>query len=85
MNLEAIYHRAKSNWAYAYDRDTVHLRLRTKKNNIYKVKVIFGDKYDWQQTKEQQDMVKIIGDSLFDYWHVAVQPKMRRMRYCFLL
>lgn len=85
MNLEAIYHKPKSNWAYAYDRDTIHLRIRTKKNNIEKVDVIYGDKYDWKQTKEQKAMVKMIGDSLFDYWHVAVQPRMRRMRYCFLL
>lgn len=31
MLLEAIYHRPKQNWAYAYDGKTLHIRLRTKK------------------------------------------------------
>lgn len=33
MLLEAIYHRPKLNWAYAYDYRTLHLRLRSKKRS----------------------------------------------------
>ena len=33
MNLEAIYHRPKQNWSYAYDLFTIHLRIRTKKKD----------------------------------------------------
>lgn len=29
MLLEAVYHRPKQNWAYAYDDKTLHIRLRT--------------------------------------------------------
>ncbi|RAN86047.1 hypothetical protein B5P41_31550, partial [Bacillus sp. SRB_28] len=29
MILEAVYHRPKLNWSYAYDRSTMHLRLRS--------------------------------------------------------
>lgn len=31
MLLEAIYHQPKRNWAYAYDKDTIRLRLRAKR------------------------------------------------------
>lgn len=31
MLKEAIYHRPKNNYAYAYSKDTLHIRLRTKK------------------------------------------------------
>ncbi|MDF2648925.1 MAG: alpha-glycosidase [Paenibacillus sp.] len=35
--LEAVYHRPKLNWAYAYDLQTIHLRLRTKRNDVQNV------------------------------------------------
>ena len=31
MLLEAIFHQPKRNWAFAYDQDTIHLRLRAKR------------------------------------------------------
>lgn len=31
MLLEAVYHRPRLNWSYAYDHNTIHLRLRAKK------------------------------------------------------
>lgn len=31
MLKEAIYHRPKDNFAYAYNEKTLHIRLRTKK------------------------------------------------------
>lgn len=43
----AIYHRPKSEDAYAYDKDTIHIRLRTRKDNAHEVILIYGDPYDW--------------------------------------
>jgi len=34
ITKEAILHTPKSNYAYAYDKDTLHIRLRTKKEEI---------------------------------------------------
>lgn len=42
MLLEAIYHQPKRNWAYAYDQDTIHLRLRAKKNDLTEVHALTG-------------------------------------------
>ncbi|AWB43174.1 alpha-glycosidase [Paenibacillus sp. CAA11] len=85
MLLEAVYHRPKLNWAYAYDQETIHLRLRTKKNDITEVYAWTGDKYDWSSTQELVPMEKMISDSMFDYWECTAKPLFRRMRYGFLL
>lgn len=37
MLLEAVYHRPRLNWSYAYDRQTIHLRLRAKKGDLTEV------------------------------------------------
>ncbi|UJF36266.1 alpha-glycosidase [Paenibacillus hexagrammi] len=85
MMLEAIYHRPKLNWAYAYDLHTVHLRIRTKRGNVQKVSALTGDKYAWEETSAYVDMQVFASDDLFDYWEVAVNPPYRRLRYAFLI
>ncbi|WP_435923668.1 alpha-glycosidase [Paenibacillus sp. DYY-L-2] len=85
MLLEAVYHRPKLNWSYAYDHETVHLRLRSKKDDLTEVFAFVGDKYVWDQSKELIPMTKFISDELFDYWECAVKPPYRRLKYGFLL
>ena len=92
MLKEAIYHRPKNNFAYAYDNKTLHLRLRTKKNDVDSVFLISGDPYSWEKTKEgthrwkpweKTRMLKKGSTDLFDYWEVAIQPQYRRLKYGF--
>ncbi|EES74165.1 cyclomaltodextrinase [Paenibacillus sp. oral taxon 786 str. D14] len=85
MLLEAVYHRPKLNWSYAYDHKTLHLRLRAKKNDLTEVYAFVGDKYMWDQSKELIPMTLMISDEMFDYWECTYQPPLRRTRYGFLL
>ncbi|UNK19022.1 alpha-glycosidase [Paenibacillus sp. N3/727] len=85
MFLEAIYHRPRKNWSYAYDGRTIHLRIRTKKDDITEVYALAGDKYLWDQTMEYIPMVKLSSDEMFDYWEGEAQPPYRRLKYGFLL
>lgn len=85
MLLEAIYHRARLNWSYAYDRNTLHIRLRTGHNDMEQVSAIIGDKYAWEHTARTLPMRRFASDALFDYWQVEVQPPYRRLRYGFEL
>lgn len=88
MLKEAIYHRPKNQYAYAYDEKTLHLRLRTKKNDVDSVSLVHGDPYLWKDKSwmvEKAAMEKSGSDELFDYWFAAVEPKYRRLRYGFLL
>jgi cyclomaltodextrinase / maltogenic alpha-amylase / neopullulanase len=85
---EAIYHRPKDNYAYACANNELHIRLRTKRDDVGEVQLIHGDPYDWRNGQWQTQtipMSKSGSDQLFDYWFVAVQPPFRRLRYGFLL
>ncbi|MGG6432536.1 alpha-glycosidase [Anoxybacillus sp. D401a] len=88
MLKEAIYHRPKDAFAYAYDERTLHIRLRTKKDDVDAVFLLFGDPYIWENGEwqfDKQPMQKSGCDALFDYWFIAVQPPYRRLRYGFEL
>lgn len=85
MQLEAIYHRARLNWSYAYDRNTLHIRLRTGRDDLDQVSAVIGDKYAWERTARTLPMRKFASDELFDYWQIEVQPPYRRLRYGFEL
>jgi len=88
MFKEAIYHRPKDAFAYAYDETTLHIRLRTKKDDVEQVNLVYGDPYEWEngqwQTKTTP-MSKSGHDELFDYWFAAISPPHRRLRYGFEL
>ncbi|MFD2924740.1 glycoside hydrolase family 13 protein [Halobacillus naozhouensis] len=86
MIKEAIYHRPKNNFAYAYDANTLHIILQTKKNDMDSVSLVFGDPYDWKNEQWQTDtreMLKSGSTSLHDYWFVEIKPEYHRMRYGF--
>lgn len=88
MLKEAIYHRPKDHFAYAYDKETIHIRLQSKKGDIDDVTLIHGDPYLWENDEwqySQSPMSKSGSDELFDYWFVAIKPPYRRLRYSFFL
>ncbi|WP_379970006.1 glycoside hydrolase family 13 protein [Ectobacillus sp. sgz5001026] len=88
MLKEAIYHRPKNNYAYAYNEKTLHIRLRTKKNDIHEVSLLHGDPYDWKDEKWKYNtspMKKLATTELYDYWSITITPDFRRLRYAFLL
>lgn len=85
MLLEAVYHRPRLNWSYAYDQNTIHLRLRAKKGDLTQVYAWTGDKYTWDTTKELIPMSLFTSDEMFDYWECETVPPHRRLKYGFLL
>lgn len=88
MFKEVIYHRPKNNFAYAYDKDKLHIRLRAKKNDLKSVVLLHGDPYVWGNNGwefKKTEMVRQASDDLFDYWHVEITPPYRRLRYGFEL
>ncbi|MDF9841683.1 MULTISPECIES: alpha-glycosidase [unclassified Paenibacillus] len=83
IHLESLHHVPHSNWAYPYDKETFHLRVRTKKQNVERVYALTGDKYDWETYNHEYEMRKIGTDRLFDYWQTTVKPDHRRFSYAF--
>ncbi|CRK82016.1 alpha amylase [Neobacillus massiliamazoniensis] len=85
---EAIYHRPKDNYAYVCTNGELHIRLRTKKDDVKEVSLVHGDPYDWngKQWQIKTTIMKKSGsDQLFDYWFASVTPPFKRLRYGFIL
>ena len=100
MNLHALGHEPFSNYAYAFDTGTYHIRLKTAKDDIKTVFIRFGDPYEWEKgggggnlnadgaygwKSEMLSMEKETSTELFDYWFINLTPKLRRLRYGFIL
>ncbi|GFK23536.1 hypothetical protein YA163_05990 [Tetragenococcus halophilus] len=87
MNTAAIYHRPESEFAYLYEKETLHLRLRTAKSDISSVQVVGGDPYlvEKGQRETPIDMVKILSTDLHDYWFASVKAPFKRLSYGFVL
>ncbi|TGA97117.1 alpha-glycosidase [Sporolactobacillus shoreae] len=93
MEKAAIYHQPCSAYAYPYDKDTLHLRIRTKKDDILSVSVIYGDPFEsvkngngeYKWVSSENKMVKIIQTSLHDYWFIEIRPPFHRLQYGFIL
>jgi glycosidase len=97
MELSSLYHRASSNYAYAYDNKTLHIKLQTKVNDVQEVTLVFGDPYDFREQRgvgdesrwswyvQYQRMEKVGTDGVHDFWYVEVTPDRKRIRYAFYL
>lgn len=93
MELAGIFHHPFSADAYAYDKETMHLKLRTKKKDIAEVLLIWGDPYLYKKNESEEyhwqyervSMTKIAETEAHDYWFVEVKPPHRRLQYAFLL
>ncbi|WP_424766802.1 alpha-glycosidase [Paenibacillus sp. sgz302251] len=85
MLKESLHHSYDKKWAYASDRDTFCLRLRSKRNDVEEAFAITGDKYDWDNNYRELQMEKIAADQLYDYWEAAIQPEHKRFSYGFRL
>ncbi len=97
----AIYHRSHSSYSYAYDKNTLHIRIRTAKDEIDNVTLRIGDPYDWSVgggggNLNAEDasgwigannlpMIKECQTELFDYWFCEAHPQFYRARYAFIV
>ena len=101
ITREAILHIPKSNFSYGYDKDTLHLRIRTKKGEIKKAELRIGDPYEWTRGGAEGGNMNALGTGwvggatypmkleteteLFDHWIAEFKPPSKRSRYAFIL
>lgn len=86
MERTALLHRPESEYAYLYTKDTMHIRLRTKKDDVAAVNVIKGDPYLLGQEKwyeQSTPMKKIATTEDYDYWLLETGASFRRLQYAF--
>lgn len=93
MNKLALWHNAKSEYSYAYDSKTLHIILRTAKDDVKSAKIIYGDPFSWDGDKdgnlywkhEIAEMTKRYQTKDFDFYFVAIKPPYLRTKYAFML
>lgn len=101
ITREAIHHIPKSNYSYGYDKDTLHLRIKTKKGEIDKAELRIGDPYEWNEGGcdggnmngpggiwtggKTYPMRKEVETEYFDHWIAEFKPPKKRSRYAFIL
>ncbi len=88
MEFSAIFHDTTKKYAYALEKGLFVIRLKTKKNDIKRVTLLYQDKYipiDFYDTRERKDMYKIASDNYCDYYEVQVEMDMVCLRYQFEL
>ena len=87
MELTAIYHRPESEYAYLYKDNTMHIRIRTKKDDIEGINLHYGDPFIFIEDHYEaiKEMVKVTSDALLDYWQVEVTVGYARLQYLFEL
>ena len=88
MNTSALYHRPESEFAYLYDHETMHVRLRTARGDVREMALLYGDPYfldkeEWFRKPLQ--MIKTLSTDLYDYWFVEVKAPLKRLAYAFAL
>ena len=84
MNKFVIFHKAKSNYAYAIDKTKIHLRLCTAVDDFKSVSVIYGDKYAWY-SKSEKKMECVLKDTVYDYYQIQLNLVSKRFTYYFIL
>ncbi|MDP4145570.1 MAG: glycoside hydrolase family 13 protein [Bacillota bacterium] len=87
MIKEAVYHEIDSDYAYALSKRELLVKLRTKKDDVKKVNLVYLDKYKYGRTKESfwLEMKKVASDLLFDYYEAIVEVNMISVWYYFQL
>ena len=90
MNYAAIYHRPESEYAFLLDKETMHIRIRTAKDGIRKVEIVYGDPYairslnsNWYLQKVP--MKKGLSTDVYDYWTISIKEPKHRVAYGFYL
>lgn len=90
MNYAAIYHRPESEYAFLLDKETMHIRLRTAKDDIRKVEIVYGDPYAIRSLNSNWYLQKVpmergLSTDAYDYWTISIKEPKHRVAYGFYL
>ena len=83
MIEQAIFHKPETEYAYAKDKKTISLRLRTAKEDVPEVDVVYGGKYNFAQRYHRAHMTLSYTDRIFNYYVVDLELEDVRLVYVF--
>lgn len=86
MNYRAILHLQDSRYCYALDERTVRVMLRVSSEDKFdRVKIIYGNKYDYYLVQQSEELIKSFSDKNYDYYTVTLALDDVRFVYIFQL
>ena len=88
MEFSAIFHDTTKKYCYALEKGHFVIRLKTKKNDLKRVTLLYQDKYipiDFYDTRATLEMQKIASDNYCDYYEAQLEMDMVCLRYQFEL
>ena len=99
MNFSAIIHQPKSEYSYAYNEDTLHLRLKTAREDVTAVEVLAVDPFNWVPRNDGSGIYDFDKQSVVrtfmkkeqetlehDCWFVEITGiPSKRTKYCFVV
>ncbi|WP_438433958.1 glycoside hydrolase family 13 protein [Gorillibacterium sp. sgz500922] len=99
MDLSSFVHETKSAYSYAFNEDTLHLRVKTRKNDIHRMTLLAVDPFNWRPSAANPQVYEFAVDSgtclpmkkeyttqYHDCWFAEVTGfSWRRFKYAFLL
>jgi len=83
--FESILHQPFGSFAFPIGENTLRIRIRIKKNEVTKVTVLVGDRYQPIERDKLIEMGRIASDEWFDYFQADLFLQTRRFRYCFYI
>lgn len=87
MIREAIYHEIDSDYCYALSKHQMLVKIKTKKDDVDKINLVYLDKYKYNNSKEMfyKGMKKVATDKMFDYYEAIIEVNMLSVWYFFEL
>lgn len=90
MNKEAIFHKMDKEYAYALNKNHFLIKIRTKRNDVEKVKLYYCDKYLRKYRRKEgrlhyKEMEKVFSDEIYDYYETEINIEVICLRYFFKL
>lgn len=85
MNRFAVQHIVDSSYCFPVDLHEITLRLRTAKNDVKEVWVIYESKYVIGETQKKALMEKKYTGGLYDYYSVTLNLEDTRLAYVFYI
>lgn len=85
MNQHALEHIVDSLYCFPVSSKEIVLRLRTAKDDVKKVWVVFESKYVIGDSQQKEEMTKAYTTDLFDFYEVKLTLKDTRLGYVFYI
>lgn len=85
MNRHAMLHIVDSSYCFPVAEKEIVLRLRTARDDIQSVQVIYENKYVFGMTQQRATMIKAYTSELYDYFSILLKLEDTRLAYVFLV